>query len=234
MPATWPTWQIDCCAAVMWHRNGLSIVLAVLFAGTLVGHSVAGWLTTNGQLEQHGREPLTYGEFLRSAEFMETVAENWESEFLQMAVYVVFTVWLRQRGSAESKKFEPEEVDEDPLLHQHDPSAPWPVRRGGLALAVYRHSLSLALLTLFAVSFVGHAAGGARLQNQENAQHGSAERVGTLEFMATSQFWYESLQNWQSEFLAVLSIVTLSIFLRQHGSPESKPVHAAHSDTGKT
>jgi hypothetical protein len=218
----------------MWHRNGLSIVLFVLFTVSLVGHSVAGWHFENEQLVEHGRPLQSYGHFLRSPEFLETVAENWESEFLQMALYVLLTVWLRQRGSAESKSFdEPEEVDEDPELHREDPGAPGPVRRGGLALALYKHSLSLALLGLFAVSFVAHAVGGARLQNEENALHGSPERWTTLSYMGSSRFWYESLQNWQSEFLAVLAIVTLSIVLRQHGSPESKPVHAPHGATGK-
>jgi hypothetical protein len=165
------------------------------------------------------------------------VFENWESEFLQMGLYVFLTVFLVQRGSAESKKPEdeledgPEEIDEDPAEHRNDPGAPWPVRRGGFVLKLYQNSLSLAFLVLFLVSFVGHAMGGAADYNEEQAIHGGPP-VSTFGYMATSRFWFESFQNWQSEFLAVASIVILSIMLRQRGSPESKPVHAPTWQTG--
>lgn len=156
--------------------------------------------------------------------------ENWESEFLQMGAFVLLTAFLRQKGSPESKGFHDEEVDREPLPDR--PGAPWPVRRGGLALALYRNSLSIALLSLFLMSFLLHAAGGAEEYNSEQGTHGGP-MVSVAGYMGTSRFWFESLQNWQSEFLAVLSIVTLSIVLRQHGSPESKPVHAPHGTTGK-
>jgi len=140
-----------------------------------------------------------------------------------------------QRGSSESKKPDgPNEVDEDPEQHRGDPDAPSPVRRGGWRLALYKNSLGIAFFVLFVISFVGHAANGARKFNQEEQAHGSTETVTAAGYMATAQFWYESLQNWQSEFLAVLAIVLLSIWLRQWGSPESKPVHAPHSDTGSS
>jgi hypothetical protein len=160
------------------------------------------------------------------------VFENWESEFLQMAMYVVLTAVLIQQGSAESKQGDGSDPqDEDPLEHQTDTDAPRPVRTGGLALTLYEHSLSLALFALFALSFVLHAAGGAKAYSAEQVAHGGSE-VRILEYVTTSQFWFESLQNWQSEFLAVLAIVVLSIFLRQRGSAESKPVHAPHTATG--
>jgi hypothetical protein len=217
----------------MWRANGLSIVLAVLFLACLVGHSLAGWRFNNEERVQHGRPALTYGEFVQSGEFVESVAENWESEFFQMAFYVVLTVFLRQKGSSESKKLdEKEAVDDDPEKHRKDRKAPGPVRAGGWRLALYKNSLSLAFVGLFLVSFVAHAAGGARAFNDDQSEHGSGQRVSWAGYMATSRFWYESFQNWQSEFLAVLSIVTLSIFLRQYGSPESKPVHAPHDATG--
>jgi hypothetical protein len=217
----------------MWKNNNLSIILALCFLLCLAGHGLSGWLAHNEEERQHGGTGISLGEFLRSSEFGETVFENWESEFLQMGFYVILTVFLFQKGSSESKKHDgTDEVDEDPEEHRSDPEAPSPVRKGGWRLALYKNSLSLAFLLMFLVSFVGHAAAGARKHNEEQLEHGIAEQVGTFGYMTTSQFWYESFQNWQSEFLAVLAIVVLSIYLRQWGSPESKPVHAPHSETG--
>jgi hypothetical protein len=219
----------------VWKNNNLSIVIFVLFLLCLAGHSYTGWKVYNDEQRQHDEPQVTYSEFLRTSEFGETVFENWESEFLQMGFYVILTVFLYQRGSSESKKHDgSDEVEEDPETHRDKPDAPSPVRRGGWQLALYKNSLSLAFLALFLVSFVGHAAAGARKFNEEEREHGSGENVTTLEYMAEPQFWYESFQNWQSEFLAVLAIVVLSIWLRQWGSPESKPVHAAHTDTGSS
>ena len=159
--------------------------------------------------------------------------ENWESEFLQMAFYVVLTVFLYQKGSAESKKHDGgDAVEEDPLAHRDDPGVPAPVRAGGWRLTLYKNSLSLAFVLLFLVSFVGHAIAGSRKYAEEQRQHGSTGTVTVAAYMGSARFWYESFQNWQSEFLAVLAIVLLSISLRQWGSPESKPVHASHDDTG--
>jgi hypothetical protein len=150
-----------------------------------------------------------------------------------MGMYVIITVKLRQKGSAESKPLEgTTEQDEDPAEHADDPDAPWPVRRGGPWLAVYKQSLSLAFIALFLSSFLLHAWTGSRVFNDEQASAGSADRVTLWSYLGRSQMWFESLQNWQSEFLAVAAIVLLSIFLRQHGSPESKPVHAATASTG--
>jgi hypothetical protein len=217
----------------VWKNNGLSIVVFALFLVCLAGHSLSGWKVYNEEQREHGEPEATYTEFLTTSEFGETVFENWESEFLQMGFYVILTVFLFQRGSAESKKpDEPNEVDERPEDHRKDRDAPGPVRRGGWQLALYKNSLSLAFLVLFAVSFIGHAASGARKYNAEERAHGEAEMVTTVSYMGTAQFWYESFQNWQSEFLAVLAIVLLSVWLRQWGSPESKPVHAPHTDTG--
>ncbi len=217
----------------MWRNNGLSIVLLVLFLFSLVGHAVAGWKTYNEDQRRHGQPEVEFTGFLTSSEFGETVFENWESEFLQMGFYVILTVFLYQRGSSESKKpDEDNDVDEDPLAHRDDPDVPGPVKAGGWRLSLYKNTLSLAFLALFLVSFVGHAASGARKHNEQQREHGSAEQLTAVGYMQTPQFWYESFQNWQSEFLAVLAIVLLSIWLRQFGSPESKPVHAAHSSTG--
>jgi hypothetical protein len=217
----------------MWKNNSLSIVIFTLFVLCFAGHAISGWKAYNAEQRDHGEAEVTFGAFLRTSEFGETVFENWESEFLQMGFYVALTVFLYQKGSSESKKRDgSDEVDEDPEAHRNDAGAPLPVRRGGWRLSLYRNSLSLAFATLFLISFFGHAASGARKYTEQQAEHGSAEIVGTLQYMATSQFWYESFQNWQSEFLAVFAIVVLSIWLRQWGSPESKPVHAPHHDTG--
>jgi hypothetical protein len=152
-----------------------------------------------------------------------------------MGFYVVLTVFLYQKGSSESKKYDgTDEVDEDPLAHRTDKNVPGPVRAGGWRLRLYQNSLSLAFLLLFLISFVGHAASGARKFAEEQREHGVHEELTVLEYLQQPRFWYESFQNWQSEFLAVLAIVVLSIWLRQWGSPESKPVHAPHASTGSS
>ena len=217
----------------MWRNNNLSIVLVILFAVSLSGHALAGWMAHNAEERLHGGAAIPLATFLTSSEFGETVFENWESEFLQMAFYVILTVFLYQKGSAESKKHDgTDTVEEDPAAHRNEPDVPGPVRAGGWRLSVYKSSLSLALVALFLASFFGHAAAGARRYEEEQRQHGSTARVTLSSYLRTPQFWYESFQNWQSEFLAVLAIVVLSIRLRQWGSPESKPVHAPHSETG--
>ena len=217
------------------RENGLSIVWLGLFFVTLIfGQSFVGHREYNSDQKEHGRPEVTYAEYVTSAHFVEATMENWESEFLQMFLFIVLTACLYQKGSAESKKLDEEEaVDRDPRLSKHKKDAPWPVRKGGFVLKLYENSLSLAFLLLFLASLFAHAAGGAREYNQDQAEHGSAERVTTLQYMTTSRFWFESLQNWQSEFLAVGLMVVLTIWLRQKGSPESKPVDAPHSQTGK-
>jgi hypothetical protein len=170
--------------------------------------------------------------YLTEGHFIEAVFENWESEFLQMSAFVVFTVFLRQRGSPESKKpTGKEEVDKDPDRARHGKNVPWPVRRGGLVLRLYENSLSIVLFLLFLMSLALHALGGVDEFNAEQRAHGN-QPVSTLDYMATSRFWYESFQNWQSEFLAVGALAVLAIYLRQRGSPESKPVAAPHDETG--
>jgi hypothetical protein len=216
----------------IWRNNGLSITLFALFLVFLVAQMITGWFEQNNELQQHGRSGIAFAEYLRSGSFIEVTAENWESEFLQMAVYVLFTVSLFQRGSSESKSPDrEEEVDRDPRLSMNKAAAPWPVRAGGIWLRLYEHSLSLTLVILFLISFILHAAGGAENFNEESALHGGP-LISIWQYLATARFWYESFQNWQSEFLAIGSMVVLSIFLRQRGSPESKPVDAAHSETG--
>ncbi|MCK8494986.1 hypothetical protein M0L20_24155 [Spirosoma sp. RP8] len=214
------------------RENNLSLVLVVITLLTLGGQLVVGWHNFNDELTDYGRSPINFLSYLSSGHCIEAVFENWESEFLQMGLYVLLTVSLRQKGSSESKSLdEPEEVDREPSATR--PGAPWPVRQGGLILMLYKNSLSIAFLLLFALSFYLHAIGGMKEYNTENALKGKTEVLSLGQFLGTSEFWFQSLQNWQSEFLSVLSIVVLSIFLRQKGSPESKPVDAPDDETGK-
>ena len=218
----------------IFRENGLSIVLGLLFLLSLVGQASAGMYAYNEDQQEHGKPTVDFVNYLGSSHFLEAVAENWESEFLQMFAFVVLTACLFQKGSAESKDPDKEEpVDRDPRKSHKKKDVPWPVRKGGLILTLYEHSLSLAFLIFFLIAFTLHAIGGAAEYNENQREHGSTEVVSTIEYMGTSRFWFESFQNWQSEFLAVAAMVVLSIFLRQRGSPESKPIDSPHSETGE-
>jgi hypothetical protein len=214
------------------RESALSLVLFALFLGTAAAQIAAGLAAYNNEREERGQAAIELGAYLTSGHFLEAFFENWESEFLQMGLFVVLSCKLVQKGSAESKPIdEPFEGDEDPRRHRHDPDAPWPVRRGGWILWLYERSLAVTFAALFAFSFLMHAIGGQLHENEQRALMGDAP-LSLLEFVASSQFWYESLQNWQSEFVAVLAIVVLTIFLRQRGSPQSKPVAESHQTTG--
>jgi len=210
------------------HDNGLSLVLAAMFLVFWIAQSLVGHHEYNQEQQGHGQSQITYSQYLRTGAFVEATAENWESEFLQMFFYVLLTAFLVQKGSAESKWPDPDEPEPKEPPEEHQPG---PVRAGGWRLKIYEHSLSLAFLTLFLISFVAHGMGGARDYNQGQAEHGQPA-VSLLGYFATSRFWFESFQNWQSEFLAVLAMVVLSIWLREKNSPESKRVEAPHSETG--
>lgn len=207
-------------------NNGLSLVLLGLFSLSLMGQSLAGWIAYNENRLTHQAPAIAYADYLKSAHFLEAVFENWESEFLQMGVFVALTVFLRQKGSPESKRVNGQE-DVDKI----EPCAgsPWPVKRGGWILAVYKNSLSIALLGLFFISLALHAITGANKYNGEQMAHDGTQRVTALKYIGNSEFWYESFQNWQSEFLSIAVLAVLAIYLRQKGSPESKPVAAPHA-----
>lgn len=214
------------------RENSLSLVLFLLFCSCMVGQSLAGYWDYNQEQQDHGRSPVTFGAYFRTGHFLEATAENWESEFLQMFGYVLLTAYLVQKGSSESKKIdEPNEVDRDPRKSKNKKDAPWPVRKGGVILKLYENSLSLAFLALFLGVWLLHAWGGLIEYNEEQVAHGKP--IATMaEYASSARFWFESLQNWQSEFLALFTMVVLSIWLRQRGSPESKPVDSPHSETG--
>jgi hypothetical protein len=219
-------------AHVVLRENGLSLVLLGLFLLAMVGQIAFGLGAYNEERVEQGRATVTVMTYLTSGHFLEALFENWESEFLQMGLFVVLSAALVQKGSAESKPLdEPFEGDEDPRDHRSDEGVPWPVRRGGWVLWLYERSLATAFAALFVLSFVLHAIGGLMQSNEERMTLGLPAQ-SLSDFVSSSQFWFESFQNWQSEFLAVFSIVALTIFLRYRGSPQSKPVAAPHSKTG--
>jgi hypothetical protein len=214
-------------------NNSLSIVFFLLFAVTIVGQAIAGLKEHNTEMQEEGGQQISMGQYLLSGHFLQATFENWESEFFQMALFVILSMFLYQKGSSESKdpdKEGEEEVDREPNPKRKD--APWPVRKGGFILAIYRHSLCYALTLLFLLSFVVHWYGSLKDYNEEQSLKGEPLE-SAMQYLSNSRFWFESFQNWQSEFLSVLAIVVLSIFLREKGSPQSKPVDAPHSETGE-
>lgn len=212
------------------YENSLLLVMTALFLGAMGVQTVTGFRVYNEELEKLNLETLSFGDYMFSGHWLEATFENWESEFLQMGLFVLLAVWLRQKGSTESRKlYGKEDVDRSGDPNRKD--APWPVHRGGLILRLYRNSLAIAFFVLFFVSVWLHAKGGAQIESAENLAHGEPP-VSTLEYMGTAKFWFESMQNWQSEFISIVAIVGFSIFLRQQGSPQSKPVDESHSETG--
>jgi hypothetical protein len=213
------------------YRNSLSLVLVLFFLLSIAGQAFTGWKEHNSELNDYGAGNLSFPAYLSSGHFLQATFENWESEFLQMGMYVLLTVSLRQKGSSESKSCDKkEEVDREP--NPKKKNAPWPVKRGGFALKIYSNSLSIAFALLFIISWCLHFKGSLTVYNEEQRLKNEPQSSAT-EYLSSSKFWFESFQNWQSEFVAVTSIVLLSIFLRQKGSPESKPVDAPNSETGE-
>lgn len=212
-------------------RNGLTLAFLAMFLFCIVFQAVTGWKEHNSELQQDNYPPTSFTEYIASAHFVEATFENWESEFLQMALFVLLTRGLRQKGSSESKKLdEEEEVDRKPDPNKQD--APWPVHRGGLILTLYKNSLSIVLTLLFLLSFGLHFYGSFVESNEEHIRKGlPTETAGA--YLVGAKFWFESFQNWQSEFLSIAAIIVLSIYFRQHGSPQSKPVDAANNETGE-
>ncbi|MGP4030808.1 DUF6766 family protein [Pseudarthrobacter sp. 1C304] len=212
--------------------HGLLLANIALFLVFFGGMVVSGAAEYSEDQLAHGEPGVTLLGYLGTGAFLEATFENWESEFLQMGMYVILTVFLFQKGSSESKPVGREAPqDEDPRDAEVKAATPWPVRRGGWVLKLYEHSLSVMFLLLFLASFALHAVGGAEEYSSEQQSHGQPP-VTVLEYLATSRFWFESFQNWQSEFLAVAVIVGASVYLRERGSPESKPVAEPHYETG--
>ncbi|WP_428232366.1 DUF6766 family protein [Flavobacterium sp.] len=213
------------------YQNSLSIVFLLLFIGAFLGQIIFGIEEYNKELIENGGHAVTMSNYLTTGHFIEATFENWESEFLQMALLVWLTIFLKQKGSSESKGFDgEEEVDREPSPQRKD--APWPVRKGGIWLWLYENSLTISLFVLFFASFCLHFYGSFKDENTANILKGAPE-LSLSDYFAQSRFWFESFQNWQSEFLSVFAIIVLSIFLRQKGSSQSKPVDAPHNQTGE-
>ncbi|HUQ38195.1 MAG TPA: DUF6766 family protein [Aestuariivirga sp.] len=200
----------------LFRDNGLTIVLLLMFAFSLGGMALTGLAAFNAEQLEHGGRAISLAEFLLSSRFISVTFENWESEFLQMATYVILTAYMFQRGSAESR----------------DPDSPDRPKDAATTVSwLYAHSLGLALIALFVISLVLHWLASASDAAHEAVLHGQTAG-GVLDHLGEPQFWFESFQNWQSEFLSTAVLVVLSIFLRYKGSPESKPVLARNSETG--
>ena len=217
--------------AKWFENNGLTIVLMLLFLVSILGQWFAGWHVENEELKRHGEAAISLGAYTIDPAFVSSVFENWESEFLQMSAYVVLTAMLIQRGSAESR--DPDEPPRDAHLDQQARrrGAPKILQAGRLARALYSRSLGIALFILFLLSFALHWWNSARAAAAEALQHGEIPH-GPIAYLGDPQLWFESFQNWQSEFLSTAVLVVLSIWLRQRESPESKAVAAPHDETG--
>jgi hypothetical protein len=213
--------------------NGLSLFFLVLFLAALIGQSFVGLANNNEELVRHGDAAISYGQFVTSSAFLVDVAENWQSEFLQFFLFIFATIWLVQKGSPESKDPGDEGVGSDADQHVGSealPDSPRWARAGGWRQAVYSNSLLLVMGTIFLLSWFAQSVGGVTVANEENAQHGMPTETW-LDYVVSPEFWNRTLQNWQSEFLAVGAMVAFAIYLRQRGSAESKPVGTPHDTT---
>jgi hypothetical protein len=216
--------------------NSLSIVFLTIFLATVFAQAIAGHDKFNDEAEAHHEPPISLGRYVTSSAFGQAVMENWQSEFLQFSLYIFGTVWLIQRGSPESK--EPKdagaESDEDQLVGKYaKPNSPSWARAGGVRTRIYSNSLILLMTAIFFGTWFADSACGWSNYDADQITH-KQPKVSYVEYLGTADFWESSLQNWQSEFLAIGSMAIFSVFLRQRGSPESKPVGAPHDQTART
>jgi hypothetical protein len=213
--------------------NGLSVGFGLLFVATLIGQAISGHATVNHDQLLHQGDPISLGHYVTSSLFWADVMENWQSEYLQFSLYIFATIYLIQKGSNESKK--PKDIgrerDEQQLLGAHvKRNSPRWAKHGDVRTIIYSNSLLLVMTSIWVASWLAQSITGRINYNAEQLDHQSAP-VSWLSYIMTSDFWNRTLQNWQSEFLAVGSMVILSVYLRQRGSPESKPVGAPHQAT---
>ncbi|WP_343631764.1 DUF6766 family protein [Fluviicola sp.] len=214
-----------------WKRNALSIVFLVLMVFSLTGQIYTGWNDHNDFLKSYGKPELDMSAYLASGHFLQATFENWESEFFQMALFVILTIYLKQEGSSESRPMEDPPRDKDGECIPLEDS-PGPVKKGGFALKLYKHSLSIVLTLLFLLSFGLHWYGSFLDYNEQQLLDGLPPTTA-IAYLGHSKFWFESFQNWQSEFLSIFAIIFLSIYLREAGSSQSKKVNAPHAETGE-
>jgi hypothetical protein len=215
--------------------NGLSIAFSLLFAFSLLGQAFSGLAYFNDQQQASQLEPVGFWQYVTSSSFAADVAENWQSEYLQFFLYILLTVWLVQRGSTESKPLDKAgpESDQDQKVGRYvQADSPRWARAGGWRTAVYSRSLGTVMGVIFLGSWLAQSVAGRASYNAQQLA-GLSDPVSWGGYVSSADFWNRTLQNWQSEFLAVASMVILSVYLRQRGSPESKPVGAPHSATGQ-
>jgi hypothetical protein len=218
------------------RQHGLSIAFGTIFVLALIGQSIAGLGVFNEEQVSHGLSPVSYGEFVTSSEFVVDVAENWQSEYLQFFLFIFATIWLVQKGSPESKKPGDEGLgsDKDQLVREHAlRNSPKWAKVSGWRHTLFSNSLLIVMGTIFILSWLAQSLSGLVVFNAEQVDHGQ-ELISWGEYLVSADFWNRTLQNWQSEFLAVGSMIALSVYLRQRGSPESKPVGSPHNATSIT
>jgi hypothetical protein len=214
--------------------NGLSVFFGVIFLLALAGQAIAGHIAYNADQIEHHEHAISLGRYLTSSSFGNAVMENWQSEFLQFSLYIAATIWLIQRGSPESKP--PADAGQESDRKQRvggwaGRGAPAPARAGGWRSALYGNSLLMVMVAIFLLSLFAQSVTGWNVYNDDELAHHS-HAVSWWTYVGTADFWEAALQNWQSEFLAVGSMAVFAIYLRQRGSPESKPVGTPHESTG--
>jgi hypothetical protein len=216
------------------RNNSLSLFFLTLFVVSLAGQSVAGWHQANAVLSAEHLDKLTWAGYVTSSEFAVDVAENWQSEFLQFWVYLTATVWLLQQGSPESKELDKagKESDKDQKIgsHARADSPAW-ARTDDWRTRIYSSSLAIVMGAVFLGSWLVQSVAGWAAFNEDRLRQ-LQDPIGWTSYLANADFWARTLQNWQSEFLAVGTMAVLAIYLRQRGSPESKPVGEPHESTG--
>ena len=215
------------------RENGLSLFFATLFLGALVAQSFAGRQAVNAEHQEHGGSTVSWWDYVTSPDFWGAVMENWQSEFLQFTVFIGATVWLLQKGSNESKRLEEagRESDERQKIGRHAvPGSPHWARTGGLRTRLYENSLLLVMFAIFLASWLMQSLNNWRMFNEDLLAHDQAT-ISWGSYLVRADFWERTLENWQSEFLAVGTLAVFSIYLRQRGSPESKPVGSPHDET---
>ena len=220
-----------------WLRDqSLSLFFLVIFAVAVVGHSIAGHAVYNQEQSAHGGETLSYGGYLFSSHFGEALLENWESEWLQMALFALGGIYLFQRGSVESKELGDLgiESDQQEKIGPHaEPDSPMLAKFGDWRTGLYSYSLTIALFGIFFLSWLVQSLTGWREFNNERVEHDESA-ISWARYLTYPDFWEKTLQNWQSEFLALGTMTVFTIYLRQRGSPESKPVGSPHIETGRS
>jgi len=216
------------------RHNSLSLFFLAIFLAALTGQAIAGHSLYNQEQLAHGGDPISLGRYLTSSHFGQAVMENWQSEYLQFMLFMLATVWLLQRGSPESKELGKagRESERDQKIGEHaEPGSPLWAKVGGWRTAIYSNSLLIVMSVVFFGAWFAQSVTGWSEYNSEQVDHGEPT-VSWLGFVGTSDFWEATFQNWQSEFLAVGSFAVLAVYLRQRGSPESKPVGEPHHRTG--